>query len=562
MAFTNLYKRSIYFEILSVNENGEAISLLESFAFTLPPENIEITYGQRTTITPTVGGNWVDRNGLGNAKISIGGETGNNESRMTVLGAGRTPRFLTGEECWFEFRDRIIFFSSKRENFIMRFYDLTHKGVVAPYQTGTDAFSKGYSEAWEVVLQDSSSLRTAKKPFFYPYKIQLEGVKALGLYNPATSKNKIGFLSNLLGYIDDINEAILAFSADLELFLANGLEYINEITDIFSAVNAFSALLESFCALIIEYEQKLGGFFGDVLSESEDILKTGIQLISYPYFAVETAREQWKNVVSQTQSLMTTARVAGRGAIDLYDWGKETDQVSQIENDLNDIEKPVDNIMQISKQSASDEPIGAVSINDSVTLFYGYTTVVVQGNTRLDTLARDIYGDASYKDLIAAVNGIYTIDDLEVGALLKLPVLTPVTRNSNNQIYNLPENKDDLLGNNASVDESGVFELISNDYALVGGDDNLNQAVYHRLLEQRDRQIRDNTYGIIADIGRALDSESSVEFLRVSLKETLLADPRIIDVYDLSFQYNGDKLYLQFRYDSTTKFANIYKERV
>lgn len=562
MAFPKLYKRSIFFEILSVDGNGNADKVQESFAMTIPPTNIEIVQGQRVTITPTPGGNFIDNYGLGNAKISINGETGNEESRFTVLGAGKVSRTLTGQECYFEWRNRIERYSlNKNENYIMRFYDLTHKGSIAVFRQNDLNKRKFFSEAWEVVLTESASMRGAQKPFFYPYRINLEGVRPLGTYDPGKSNNKIELLSNIRDFIDSVTGAVAVFNENLELFAATYYQYVNDVVDIISSVNAFLNELTSFSDLVLEYERKIGGLFTEILSETEDILLSGVQLITFPYDVLETAREQLDDVIDKTTGLATIARQAGLGVLDKYDWDKTVDPISTIEVNSRNIQTPFNTMVLTAKQNASDEPIGAVAINGAVTPIYGYTVYVVQENTRLDKLARDVLGDPDLKDIISSINGLYSNDELIAGTSLLIPILAPITRYSNNAVYNTPDERGDLLGRDAKVVD-GVFVTNQEDYALTSREETLYQAVYFRLSEKRERQIRDGSYGIIAEVGAALSDEAPFELLSVSLQETLLQEPRIVDVYDLNLVADGDNVYQEFRFDTITKTAVDYKEGI
>jgi len=556
MAYNDLFKQSIYFEIYSVNNNGEAQTLVESFAFTLPPSDVDVSQTERVTVTPTPSGNFIDRYGLGNANITVGGDTGNDELRLTILGADRTPRTLNGQGAWFEFRDRIARYSLKSENYIMKFYDLTHRGTTNIFQTGGG--STKYSEAWEVVMHESTSSRSSAKPFHYPYKITMEGVRPLGTYNPKLAKKKIGFISDIRGFVDSAFIAVASFTANLDIFLADSFEYVNQVTGILTSVSAFTSSLTAFTGLIIEYEQKLGGIFENVLSESSDILSAGIQLIEFPYDALETAKDELGDIRDQTNALVNQARAEGKGAIDLYSWEESVDPVSQLELGVSDIEEPFNNTVLIGKQDASDEPIGAVSIDGVVTEVYGYNIVAVKENTKLDKLATEVYGNPEVKDIISALNNVYSDDELVPGEALLLPILTPQVRYSDIAVYNSPSSRGDLLGRDTRIDE-GVFQMSSSDYQLTTGTDTVNQAVVNRLLEKKSRQIRDGSYGITAEIGTALDGLSAFEFLSVSLQETLVQDPRITEVYDLKFIPDGDKIYLTFKYDTVTKNSLEYK---
>ena len=165
----------------------------------------------------------------------------------------------------------------------MRFYDLTHKGTTNIFNPRAQNIidvgdqsanklknAKGYTEAWEVVLDDSALRRSSVKPFFYPYSIALTGIRPLGTFNPRLAKNAVGFLSNVREAIDSATDAVAQFNANMELFLSNNFEFVTDITDILASAASFTNQLTAFTGLAIEYEQKLGGLFDSVISSTSD----------------------------------------------------------------------------------------------------------------------------------------------------------------------------------------------------------------------------------------------------------------------------------------------------
>ncbi len=351
--YPDLYKRSIYFEILSLNQAGEAQTVLQSFAFTIPPTNIEIVQPQRVTSTPTPGGYFIDNYGLDGAKITISGETGNEESRLTILGEGKAPRSLTGQQSYFEFQKRIERFSLRNEDYTMRFYDLTHKGQPKIFRSD-EAFEQvqGNTQAWEVVLDESASRRTSAKPFFYPYSINLTGIRILGAFNPKLAQTEIGLLSNIKEAIDKVTDNISEFNDNMELFLSNNPQLVDDIIGILNSVNDFTNELVRFTDQVIEYEEKLGGLFEIVLSTTEDIINDGLTIIEFPYDTLETARQQWETIRTSTEAMLINAKAAGADTLDKYNWEEIVDPVSQISLDTTNIEIFFNNIVVTAKQNA------------------------------------------------------------------------------------------------------------------------------------------------------------------------------------------------------------------
>ncbi|MDC7221548.1 MAG: DUF2634 domain-containing protein [Spirochaetales bacterium] len=553
-----LYTRSCYFEIYSKNSEGTAQTLQESYAFTIPPSSISITQKQRVTVTETPGGNFVDNYGIGNATIAINGDTGNQESRLTILGAGKTAQYLTGQNAWFEFQRRIQRYSAKSQDYIMYFYDLTNKASSDIF-TNTSNFG-AYSEAWEVVLDDSSVNRTSSKPFHYPYNITLIGVRKLGEYNPRGAKNKLGFLSDITTAIDNATASVELLKARVETFLYNAGSYVEDALGIFDSISNFTESIASFSTSFDVYVDQLSGIFSTAISETEDTLTSGLQIVSFPVDALESVKENIDTLVSDTNDMLDSVREAGDSVLDKYDWDNDNDDASQISEYLADVEKYYNEIVLSKKQSASYDPVGAIAIDGVVTSVYGYETYNVKENTRLDRLSNDIFGDPDFKDVISSVNGLYADDELTVGDEILVPIFEPKTRYANNAVYNSESTNTELLGRDIYIDDDGIIQTQGNDYLVTTGEETILQAVQRKLAEKKGRQIRDTSYGILREIGEALDGNAPLSLMKVGLEETLIQDPRITSVNNVDFFIDGDVVYQAFGFDTITKSAVQYKE--
>lgn len=531
-----------------MSADGIPNRVLESFALTIPPENIRIKQKQRKSETPTPGGIFIDNYGLGTADITISGTTSNHEGRLTIVGSDKAPQYYDGQQAYFELRNRIIRYSEKTDNYTMRLYDLTHKGTVNLFRKDpTQGLSK-YTEAWEVSLNDFDVNRSKAMPFFYPITIDFTGIKPIGVFNPRAAKNLVGTLSDIRDGIDKVRDAISTFNARLNLFLDNAYEFFNDIVDIQRSLVSLTQQVTSIEDSILDYEKKIGGLFDEVVNNTQDFLSVGIQSIAFPFTVFSEGKDIVKELRLETEELIQNMELSGYLPRE-FSWEESSDEVGNFSQMMIDIESPIMDMMRFAKQTASVEPVSAVSINGINTPIYGFAKTKIIEGTSLDRLALDYYGDPERKNIISAINEIYSDDEMIIGTELKLPLFQPSTRYNQNLVYNIPNESLDLLGRDAKLDENGnfVFEE-SGDYAVTTGVDTVAQSIYLRLSEQRGRQVRNPVFGVLTAIGNPINNDIPLEYLSTSLKETLLQDPRIIDVFDLNVYPNKDQIIQEFRY--------------
>lgn len=555
----DLYKRSIFFEILSVDASGNPLGVIESFAFSIPPQNIDIVQPQRVTKTPTPGGYFVDNYGLDGAKINISGDTGNGESRLTVVGPSRSQLSVTGKQSYFEFRDRIERYSQKSQSYVMRFYDLTHKGALNIFSDDVDAVTAmSHSEAWEVVLDESSSKRNSSKPFFYPYTISLTGIRPLGTLNQRTITTRVGFLSDIRQFIENVTDKIDDFRENVDAFVSKFQAYADDVMDIVDAIVDAKDSVVKFKNQVLEYEAKIAGQVEDVLSATAEVLNDGLRVIKFPHDAAILARDKVNEISGLVQRLVNQLRVNGEDVLEAYGWEEEIDPASELEEGARDIVVAYNPIIAYSKQNAAYDPVGSIAINGESTLVYGFYDYVIKENTRLDSVATEILGDPDLKDVLSAINDVYANDELVTGSVLKVPILVPNVRFAANAVYTDPSEDIDILGRDIRIGDDGVISVSSVDYVPTSGEETVQQAIFMRLSEKRGRQVRSLDYGVLTQIGEALSKDAPLELLAVSARETLVQDPRIVEVYDVSFIPDADKVYQRFRYDTISLASGVY----
>ena len=125
---------------------------------------------------------------------------------------------------------------------------------------------------------------------------------------------------------------------------------------------------------------------------------------------------------------------------------------------------------------------------------------------------------------------------LRPGDLLKLP------GESNIQDFTLDRQEwETLLGEDIALDENGQLLFDGGDLATYNGVDNLVQQLQHRLATSYGELPYHKDYG--SELPDALGETASPYFILLAkalVRESLLRDPRISDVTNISVQVDGD----------------------
>jgi len=76
----------------------------------------------------------------------------------------------------------------------------------------------------------------------------------------------------------------------------------------------------------------------------------------------------------------------------------------------------------------------------------------------------------------------------------------------------------------------------------------------------RGKKVRSPDYGVMMTLGRALNSDAPIEYIGISIKETLLQDPRILSVNNMNVIPNGTAVDISFDFTSIENKVNEYRE--
>jgi uncharacterized repeat protein (TIGR02543 family) len=175
----------------------------------------------------------------------------------------------------------------------------------------------------------------------------------------------------------------------------------------------------------------------------------------------------------------------------------------------------------------------------TIILCYGYIIVILTDLDTLESLAQKYLGDPDRAIDIAAYNNIASINDLEPGDSIRIPITERSESILRNRIFARREDRDNYGRDVALDDEGRIVATASGDYALTSGVENLSQAILLRLRESVAKRIRLNVYGIRTAIA---DPTAGIAYILSSIEQTVQADPRVSSVDDIRFSGKGDFL--------------------
>lgn len=196
--------------------------------------------------------------------------------------------------------------------------------------------------------------------------------------------------------------------------------------------------------------------------------------------------------------------------------------------------------------------------NDALISIYDWKYHVWKSSDTLDLLAESYLGSADYADVIAYYNNISNESALPAGVKIKIPSLSENESNANNKIYAEPERQDNY-GSDIEIGEDGDFAVFAGDFGTLSGKKNLAQAVLMRLTTAGKKRIRLTSYGIRSTVGDTLAVES---YLTSAIMQSVMADPRIASLNEISFTGDGDKLHLLISYHDINGDTGVFEGEI
>lgn len=544
--------------------------LTDAFTFSVPPEQEKFSFPQRKGETKTFGGIVVADYGNDAVQISLSGNTINQELK-TIYKSTLGSSDLTGSEEIFYLRDLLKKYGTQ---------DKLHRKEVYLYSlNGGTVGVKNNPKWWKIYVSSLEINRSKERPFTYCYTFEAIG-------DPEVTK-KSNYSKNQLGWLDFLNSENGWFSkveqltAKAKKWANVALDYtgsfIEELNEIISFANNSIDELNSVAAayanfLQFGFENSSTLFVDDVIGVADKVVSSARRyyptMVSDTWNAAVNAKdafekyEEWADNIESTYPKSFWEQIKEIFGVDKQNsTDEENSSTLEItEEEIADVIKTaaklgsdaMNEIIAILKKYLNEVSVtvipGNADTDDEIVFTYGYKTVEINDSqTSWDQLALDYYGDSSKSYFIALYNDLPADTPLEPGMKIQIPILNKTSANTENEVYNDPDVKDNY---GADI----VIDKLSNDFAVgtngdlryIKGPANLQQSLMGRYSTETGARVRLESYGIQAAIGDATRATSAL--IQASINQTTIEDPRVDSVDSIDFVGIGDNLKVEVQY--------------
>jgi len=516
----NFLSKSFLFEIVDSNtENIEA-----SFTLVLPPQQYSIKEKHRINITKTFGNAFIDDYGPDNLEMVIKGISGTAHAFPTFRTKGvsasyaPTSDMITAssrsategfrhKEAFYTFRDEIMRYRD-RENFDqkeLRVYDLADE------------------QAYKAVLLEFDLDRTSDKPFHYPFTISLFIYARLGSKAASTPK-PILISSSLLDSLNNLSESIASLQKRFQIF--------NNIQTIRNQVALASNQLQLLRARVNSSLLQVRTVIESPLLLTRQLLDTMTTLAGFVYDAYVQGKLTIDSYVSATETIDNQMR----DVLGVYGYSIQ-EGAQQTKTEIIEEYKGMD-------YSNPDIPVPTSDMKTFV--INGVNLYTVKGEDTLQSIALKELGDETLWPYIASINpSIQSNSDLVVGEEIYVPVNQNIQTTTSKDNFILTEDTlRDPYGADIRLDSNGnIIVQESNDVSLVSGVDNVLQSIDVRLKTEIGSMIKQTAFGLMSQPGMAGTSQA-FSYVRMSIQNTLIQDPRIASVKNVGVQIERDALHV------------------
>lgn len=564
-----------YFEkvyLLEFYING---NLKKSYAFSLPPQSEEFSYSQRISQTKTFGGIVFDDYGNDVVNITLTGSTVNNRIRMIFT--GNTLGSLSNT----------INNNGKKE-----IDDL----IEILQEFGTQKNLKGKlvklinldnGDVWQVLINNYSIKRSKERPMSYDYSISMTGINNDG---KGTALAAIKIAKSVRDKISNQKETVLSFTDKLKNICSNikdksdkwqktlreacgeyekkikkPLTILNKVKDeIDSVQNILDSWVDTFKGFVdvtlqtptetvIGFEEVFKATNRLIFDTGHDIYSIGMDATKDIKEFADTCHELF---VDDESGIFQNFRASyldqfGDTSEEIYDYWKV--MLDEFQSDGDDLGTTLKDKTENQITTTYTINPGNMLNDDELIPVKGIKTIIAKDTDTWDSISKQYYGTTDFSNEIAFYNGSYNLAEgentfvLAAGKIVFIPMFENTEYNYENNYIEAAIEDYDNYGKDIAINPYGDIAASSqgNDLGQVQSYENVSQAINLRLSTAFNSRIKQEVYGIKSNIGK---NSVANNFLKTSIKETVIADPRVISIDELNYKGTGDNIHVNLVY--------------
>lgn len=505
-------KKTIGFKI--VNNGVEKI-----FKFSIPPESMTVKQPQRVSRTKTFGGIVEEDYGADNPIINISGTTAGKRLRQVLSTYGKITDGYGEIMLLYDYFIRYKQFYSVNnvKDVKIYFYDYSHDDV---------------TDAWEVSFDDFTIERSADKPHYYNYTMQLFCIARKGhihiVSKDVATKDKaasaVGKIREFKNKAANIARKIRSTNLEIDKLKNNIFEVLTAaecLCDVVEAVfdvskNASSVLytpIRGVQDLIDSYTDLASVLIRDTANEAMTAYATFFDAVQFP--------------ARQANKLVKSLLYVKRSFSCLKNDAAAFSEYNELAQNWHELTCACNEVCAYGKRVESRTKITIENIDGDIYDINSLKETPVLPGESISDVAFRIYGDVGKVWLILAFNDLDDLQELEAGKILIVPSNDSCVIEGN-PVY------DDTFSDNYGSDVRSDFLVNDNDFALVRGRDNVMQAISLRLNTGKGSIKRNSEYGL-----PSLHNKTVGE-VKNEIKEAVLSDIRISSVNDVSVRIDAD----------------------
>jgi len=515
---SNWLKKSWLFEIV----DKESREVEESFTLIFPPQSVDIRESQRVSTTKTFGNVIVDDYGPDNLEISIKAISGTTgvfptftttgdqnplDSRVDER-AGLTNGGYDAVSSFYTFRDSIMRYKDDLGN-----------------QYGSKellVYDLGDEQVYRCILLEFQLSRTSDQPRWYPFTLSLfvydrpdspeyksEEIKSKKIDTSRDKKQALEKSKSLLEQAKAIYAGVNNVLGQINVAIA---QVDLALTRVATGAQQVAGLVQGAAELAaapFDISKRLADLTKATIASARDAYLAGQTTFNQYMNAKEILNQQWREV----NGVFNAA-------------------VSEGAQESKSVNRPVDTGVTTAGTSQSDNQVYNYS---------GLNSYSVRANDTLQTIAQRELNDEDLWFYIAQVNGLRGNSDISAGQEIYIPTQVD---SSVKDIFIITDNpRRNPYGTDIAISNTGdiLINDQGNEFQKRSGVENVKQAVDIKFTTPVGSMLKQTAFGLSAQAGAAGD-DLAISYLRMSMRSTLLFDPRIEEVNNMSISIDGGNI--------------------